>query len=259
MPLLCLPALTRSASDFDDLVAAVGDRHRLIRLTPRGRGASDRDPDFTNYNVATEARDVVELVDHLGLDRVVVIGTSRGGMVAMLLAARAKERLAGVLLNDIGPELAPERLDDHHGMARNRARRGDFEEAAAALQARLGSQFTGLSPERWLTLARRWFDDSARRSGAELRSEAARRAWRRTGAGRPWTCGRSSTRWTACRWRWCAGRTRIGSRAEMVARMLRSGGRISSSREVPERGHAPFLDEPEALAALEELLARVAA
>ena len=53
---------------------------------------------------------MVELLDHLGLDRVVVIGTSRGGMVAMLLAASAKERLAGVLLNDIGPELAPERL-----------------------------------------------------------------------------------------------------------------------------------------------------
>ena len=110
LPLLCLPALTRSASDFDDLVAAVGDRHRLIRLSPRGRGASDRDPDFTHYNVATEARDAVELLDHLGLDRVVVIGTSRGGMVAMLLAASAKHRLAGVLLNDIGPELAPERL-----------------------------------------------------------------------------------------------------------------------------------------------------
>ena len=90
LPLLCLPALTRSASDFDDLVAAVGDRYRLIRLTPRGRGASDRDPDFRNYNVASEARDVVEFLDHLGLDRVVVIGTSRGGMVAMLLAAEAQ-------------------------------------------------------------------------------------------------------------------------------------------------------------------------
>ena len=54
---------------------------------------------------------MVELLDHLGLDRVVVIGTSRGGMVAMLLAARARRRLAGVLLNDIGPELAPERFD----------------------------------------------------------------------------------------------------------------------------------------------------
>ena len=110
MPLLCLPGLTRDNADFDDLAAALGGRHRLIRLTFRGRGASDRDPEFLNYNPGREAEDVVGFLDHLGLDRVVVVGTSRGGLVALVLAAIAKARLAGVLLNDIGPEVAPEGL-----------------------------------------------------------------------------------------------------------------------------------------------------
>jgi pimeloyl-ACP methyl ester carboxylesterase len=97
VPLVCLPGLTRNAADFDDLAAALGGRHRLIRLTLRGRGASDRDPDPTNYSVETESGDVIAFLDHLGLDRVVIVGTSRGGIIAMVLAAVAKDRLAGVL------------------------------------------------------------------------------------------------------------------------------------------------------------------
>ena len=76
-PVLCLPGLTRNRRDFDELVAARGDRHRMICLTFRGRGDSDRDPEMLNYNPAVEARDVVELLDHLGVPRVVVVGTSR--------------------------------------------------------------------------------------------------------------------------------------------------------------------------------------
>src|SRR3954464_9279710 len=85
LPILCLPGLTRNAADFDDLAAALAGRHRLIRLTLRGRGDSDRDPEFRNYNIAVEARDVVDFLDHLGLDRVTIVGTSRGGLIAMLL------------------------------------------------------------------------------------------------------------------------------------------------------------------------------
>ena len=148
VPLLCLPGLTRNAADFDDLAAALDGRHRLVTLTARGRGASDRDPDFLNYNVGVEARDAVELLDHLGLPRVVIVGTSRGGLIAMLLGTLAKDRLAGVLLNDIGPELAPEglaRIMTYLGVA-PRAR--SHAEAAAALKATMGAEFPGLPDER---------------------------------------------------------------------------------------------------------------
>ena len=140
MPLLCLPGLTRNGSDFDDLAAALGGRHRLIVLTARGRGASDRDADFMNYTVAVEGRDALELLDHLGLPRAVIVGTSRGGLIAMLLGLVAKDRLAGVLLNDIGPEIAPEgmaRIMTYLGVA---PRAKTYAEAAAALKATMGAR-----------------------------------------------------------------------------------------------------------------------
>ena len=94
VPLLCLPGLTRDNRDFDDLAAALGGRHRLIRLTFRGRGASDRDPEFLNYNTGREAADAVAFLDHLGLDRVSVVAHDWGG-VALTLGPRI-ERLVAI-------------------------------------------------------------------------------------------------------------------------------------------------------------------
>jgi pimeloyl-ACP methyl ester carboxylesterase len=101
-PLICLAGLTRNATDFDYLAAHL-DGVRLIRPDYRGRGASAwADP--ATYTVPVEAGDVLRLMDHLGLDKAAV--TSRGGLIAMTLAALAKDRLTGVCLNDIGPEIA---------------------------------------------------------------------------------------------------------------------------------------------------------
>ena len=157
LPVLCLAGLTRDAADFDDLAAAWSGRHRLIRLTARGRGESDRDPDFRNYNVGVEARDAVELLDHLGLARVVVVGTSRGGLIAMVMAAAAKNRLSGVVLNDIGPEIAPGGLARIMGYLGIAPVARDYAEAARGLKAAMGAEFPGLPDSRWQVCARRWF------------------------------------------------------------------------------------------------------
>ena len=257
VPLLCLPGLTRDGSDFDDLAAALGGRHRLIRLTLRGRGASDHDPDFRNYNVGVEARDVVAFLDHLGLDRVVVVGTSRGGLIAMVLAAMAKPRLAGVLLNDVGPELAPEGLEAIMSYLGIAPRAPDFVAAAGALKARMGKGFPGLSDARWETLARRWFAEGegglALTYDPRLRDafEADMRGpsidlWPLFDAldGVPLAVVRGANSNLLA--------------AETVARMRERRPDLIVA-EVPDRGHVPFLDEPEALAALEALLVRVGA
>ncbi|MBP7243441.1 alpha/beta fold hydrolase, partial [Amaricoccus sp.] len=160
LPLLCLPGLTRNGSDFDELAAALGGRRRLIRLTLRGRGASDRDPDWTRYAVPVEAADVIAFLDHLGLDRVTIVGTSRGAIIAMVLAAMAKERLAGVLLNDIGPDLDPEGLAAIMSYLGIAPRAKTLKEGADALARRMGERFPGLAREKWLSLARRWFDET---------------------------------------------------------------------------------------------------
>ncbi|WP_299130206.1 alpha/beta hydrolase [uncultured Amaricoccus sp.] len=254
-PLLCLPGLTRNGSDFEDLASALGGRRRLIALTLRGRGASDRDPEFLNYNVGIEGRDVLELLDHLGLGKVVIVGTSRGGLIAMLLAAVAKDRLAGVLLNDIGPEIAGDglsRIMVYLGVAPN-AR--DFEAAAGALKATLSAQFPDVTDARWLASARRWFemgpeglrlnyDPKLRDAVVAVSAQPAPDMWPLFDAleGLPVAVLRGVN-------------SDLLSAATVAAMLARRPDLIVA--EVPNRGHVPFLDEPESLAALDALLVRV--
>lgn len=107
IPLVCLPGLSRNSLDFEPVAEAFRDRARIIRPDLRGRGCSDYDADFANYNVLVEARDVVELLDHLGLERAAILGTSRGGLIALTLAAMARDRLSGIIFVDIGPHIDP--------------------------------------------------------------------------------------------------------------------------------------------------------
>ncbi len=99
---LCLAGLTRNSTDFDYALPAMSDA-RVIRMDYRGRGKSDFAKDFTTYNVAREAQDALELLDHLGLEQTAILGTSRGGLIALTLMAIAPRRLTGVCFNDIGP------------------------------------------------------------------------------------------------------------------------------------------------------------
>lgn len=103
LPLLCLPGLTRTMGDFDYMLPHLPPC-RVIRMDYRGRGESQWTGAAT-YTVPVEAKDALDLLDHLGVDRAAVIGTSRGGLIAMVLAAMAKDRLLGICFNDIGPEI----------------------------------------------------------------------------------------------------------------------------------------------------------
>lgn len=104
---LCLPGLTRNSKDFEALAAHLSDRRRVITPDLRGRGQSDRDPKWKQYLPPTYVRDTWTLLDHLGIERVAIIGTSLGGLMAMIMADQQPERLRGVVMNDIGPEVPP--------------------------------------------------------------------------------------------------------------------------------------------------------
>jgi pimeloyl-ACP methyl ester carboxylesterase len=257
-PVLCLPGLTRNGADFDELAAALAARTprrvRLIRLTLRGRGASDRDPNPLNYNVPVEARDVVEFLDHLALPKVTIVGTSRGGLIAMFLAATAHDRLAGVLLNDIGPELAPEGLANILAYLGVPPKARTYAEVLAPLRTRMPG-FPGIPDEKLLSLARRWFDetpdglalnyDPRIRDNLEATAgQAAPDMWPLFDAlqGIPTAVVRGANSDLLTR--------------ETVAKMQARRPDLITA-EVPDRGHVPFLDEPEAQAALAALLARV--
>ncbi len=158
LPIVCLPGLTRNARDFHELALTLAGHaitpRRVICFDFRGRGRSAYDPDWSHYNIGTEAGDVIAGLAHLGIARAVFLGTSRGGMVTHILAAIAPQLLAGVILNDIGPELAPEglmeisenlgkRLGDEPPNPRN------FAEAEALQRAALGEAFPALTNADW--------------------------------------------------------------------------------------------------------------
>ena len=121
-PILCLPGLTRNARDFEPVADAFAGEWRLIVAELRGRGESDYAKDFSTYRPANYVDDIVALLDHLGLERVVSLGTSLGGIITMLMAFQHPGRLAGAVLNDIGPDVEEaglERIRDYVGQGRS--------------------------------------------------------------------------------------------------------------------------------------------
>lgn len=110
LPVICLPGLTRNGTDFDYALPSL-QGVRIIRPDYRGRGQSDWVTDFTTYNIPREAQDVLELMDHLGVSKAAFLGTSRGGLISLTLAALARDRMLGVCFVDIGPVLETGGLD----------------------------------------------------------------------------------------------------------------------------------------------------
>src|SRR4051812_16060879 len=110
-PILCIPGLTRNARDFESVAARLASDWRLICVDLRGRGESAYAKDPKTYNPLVYAQDIELLIASLALARFAIFGTSLGGLVAMLVAMTGGSRLAGVLLNDVGPELETAGLD----------------------------------------------------------------------------------------------------------------------------------------------------
>lgn len=251
LPILCLAGLTRTGSDFDYVAPYLSD-HRLIRLDYRGRGQSDWDSEWQNYALPVECRDVIELLDHLELGAVAIIGTSRGGLNAMGLAAAAPARLLGVALNDIGPELDPKGLKGIMTHLGRRPAPKTFEDAAIAMEKVLVG-FANVPASRWLEEAHKHFTqnegrlnityDPKLRNAVESGGEVPD-LWPFFDAlsGIPLCCIRG------------AGSDLLS--AETFTQMqTRRPDMIAAT--VPDRGHIPFLDEPEAVSALKTWLEKL--
>jgi pimeloyl-ACP methyl ester carboxylesterase len=164
IPVVCLPGLARTTADFDALAAALvhGERpRRVIAIDLRGRGKSEYDPDPQNYNVAVELADVVTILAALQIRQAVFVGSSRGGILTMLLAAARQEVIGGAVLHDIGPVIEPSGLARIKGYVGKLPRPGGLAEGADILRRLFGAQFPKLTGEHWLAAARRtWKDDN---------------------------------------------------------------------------------------------------
>lgn len=161
LPVLCLPGLTRTSDDFDDIARAIATDQtaprKVVAIEYRGRGLSDYDPDPAKYTVPVELGDVLAIAASLGITRAILLGTSRGGLISMALAAAQPQLLAGVILNDIGPALEMEGLMKIKGYIANPPPRKTWDEAARGLKELFGSVFPSLTDAEWMTWARRAF------------------------------------------------------------------------------------------------------
>ncbi|WP_460272306.1 alpha/beta fold hydrolase [Celeribacter sp. ULVN23_4] len=252
-PLLCLAGLTRNMDDFDPVVVHFADRAKVIRLDSRGRGASDHDPNFLNYTIPQESADALALLDHLGIDKAAILGTSRGGLIAMALAVTAKERLSGVLLNDIGPELDPTGLAGIMDYLGRPSAYRSFEDAANKLPNALGDQFPNVSRDQWLTYARRIWSEGERRLEAryDMKLRDAIEAQSITGAAPDlWPLFEAFAGLPLALLR--GENSNLLSAACMEEMQRRRPDMIAA--EVKDRGHVPFLDEPESLDVIHRFL-----
>ncbi len=256
LPLLCLSGLTRNSTDFDYLALHLPDV-RLIRLDYRGRGESEwADP--STYTIAVETQDALALLDHLEVDAAAVIGTSRGGLIAMTLAATSGRRLLGVCLNDIGPVIDDDGLNQIRGYIGKNPPEVSLPELAV-MRSQLMNGFANVPESRWLEEARKHFVDTGCGIAINYDPDLARifdeppdgtvsaktDLWPMFDAleGLPLALLRGEN-------------SNILSAATAAEMCRRRPDMIH--REIPDRGHVPFLDEPESLEAIHTWLAGMA-
>jgi pimeloyl-ACP methyl ester carboxylesterase len=254
-PLLCLHGLTRNSRDWAQFAMRYSPRHRVLALDFRGRGQSDYDPVSARYAPLTYAGDVIEMLDQLGIAEAIFVGTSLGGLVTMVIAATAPHRIKASILNDVGPDVDPAGIERILSYVGKDVRFGSWDEAAAAIAGNYGAAFERYGHDDWVTMAKR----NCREEKGEIRFDydmAIAEPFKTTGPAPQvdlWPLFEA-----------------LGSKPLLVIRGAKSdlltaqtAAKMQSVAPdaklalVPGVGHAPELNEAEAVAAIDDFLANL--
>ena len=255
LPIICLHGLTRNSKDFADVAPwLAGTGRRVLVPDVRGRGRSDRDPDPSHYTPKVYARDVLDLMQSLGLARAVFLGTSMGGIIVMTMMAVRPKAVAAAILNDVGPEVAPEGLARIMRYVGQTVEIRDWNEATDYVRRTNGAAFPDYDEAEWGRFARNVFRDNA--GVPEL--DYDKRILLPLLHHKPGQHRRLA--WFLFRWLARRRPTLLvrGADSDIVTaaiadRMTRKAPRMRRV-EVPGVGHAPMLTEPAAVDAINQFL-----
>ena len=260
LPVIAIHGLTRNSADFGTvapLIAATG--RRVLALDVRGRGRSDRAADPMTYQPPVYAKDVLALLDQAGVGRAVFLGTSMGGLITMAATAMAPDRVAAALLNDIGPEVAPEGLARIASYTGQTVEIRSWDDAADYARRTNGAALPHYGPDDWLAFARRVFREGPdgvpvldydpditvpmRAAGKDALVPDLWPAFRNLAEGRKLLLVRGAT---------------SDLLSSDIAGRMREAAPEMKFVEVPGVGHAPMLDEPAARDAILDFLSDAA-
>lgn len=256
-PILCVPGLTRNARDFEGVADRLAGRYRVICVELRGRGESAYAKDPMSYVPLTYAQDLDRLIAELALDRLIVFGTSLGGIVAMLLAGTKRERLAGVLLNDVGPVIEQAGLDRIRSYVGRNSAWPTWVHAARAVAELNRDVYPHYGLEQWLRMAKQLYRLNAQGRivpdyDAKI-AEPFRAPGGETGVDLwPALDAMADIPVLVVR-----GERSDVLGADTLARMKKRLGDARTAT-VPGVGHTPTLEEPAAIRAIDRFLAGIA-
>lgn len=252
-PVLCLPGLTRNSRDFESTALRLQGARRVLCADLRGRGRSQHDPQWQNYHPRTYLGDLALLLADAGVERVILLGTSLGGILAMLIVATSPRVPVAVILNDIGPDVAQAGFGRIASYVGKHAPVRNWDEAIAQARATYGVAMPGATDAEWRAFARRSYtevDGVPRLDMDPMIGEAVRNA----------PAGAAPDLWPVfAALRPIPALALRGALSDVLSvetfdRMAREKPDLVRVT-VPGRGHPPLLDEPECVDAIDNFLA----
>ncbi len=245
--IVCLPGLTRNSKDFADLADHLSRRYRVICPDLRGRGRSNRDPDPSRYRPDTYVADIWVLADLLKLSSFSIIGTSLGGLMAVLMAAQNAARISRIVLNDIGPDVDPRGIERIRGYVGKSLPVNSWKDAAAQTAATNGVAFPDYTDTDWQAMARNLYIQDGAVPVLDYDPAIAQGLASASAAPNLWPLFDALAHKPVLAIR--------GALSDLLseATFAQMKQRLPKLRSllVPNRGHAPTLTEPEALAAID--------